>query len=811
MHTRYPYHRLLHAPKTPKRRRALTLLASLFVAQLQIVMVPLMALSQETPPVIIQEVAWAGSSLSNADEWIELANLSDATTTIGGWSLHGAGSNDRIISLPDDAAIPPFGTYVVANYAEDHEKSSLAGPVQLATSTIGISNSALALELRDANGLAVDRAGDGTAPFAGSSAEQASMIRTDRWNGDRAESWTSATSSIGFKPDLPDQGTPGFCDLCVVPDEPEADDPVIEEPVEPEEGTATSTDSVINERMSTSTEETVGAIDAGTSTSTDPEIISDDPTSTSTDDGNGDSDDSTSEDADVADGSQTEETTDEIASEETETNDQTNVAEQSPSNDPVAQSPEIPIAQSANPPLTYRLNEAVSNPLSGPEWVEIYVEDAGAAETDRELELHDASGKIATIPEGTAFVVPNYLLVVLSSAKLNNGGDELSLRETNGIVIDQTEIPQTYKGEAWAKDPQDSAWKIAETLTPGARNVFPTIEIEPAPASEETEMNDQTNVVEQWSDETMEPSDSSQPSDSASATTDRPQTTTDYSNQINEVFTAALASNTQTRQPENTSTSKQTSASPSDLTPYPFDDMFDASLNEARVRVTGVVASIPKLLGAAHNFILQNEDGRGLIVYLPSHLNVPPLGSTVAVGGTLKATYKGPELRMKKTDIWKTAATSTPPVPRLVDLLAPSTEDAWSLVAVEGTVMEVKSKSFVLETDDGIEVPVNVPTAVGYSASRLAKEDRVRVTGLLDIGKDAPTIIPRTAEEIELLKHAEDTLAAGGAAPERHFPDWVPFGAAGGAIALTGASKRARELLRKRKLQLLMKKAEAVG
>jgi hypothetical protein len=99
-------------------------------------------------------------------------------------------------------------------------------------------------------------------------------------------------------------------------------------------------------------------------------------------------------------------------------------------------------------------------------------------QTDREISLYDAAGKIATIAQGTPLVAPHFLLVVLSSAKLNNGGDELSLRETNGIVIDQTDIPQTYKGESWAKDPADGSWKIADTLTPGAQNLFPTIVVD---------------------------------------------------------------------------------------------------------------------------------------------------------------------------------------------------------------------------------------------------------------------------------------------------------------------------------------------
>lgn len=799
----YPLRGLIPlAQKRTNRKRTLALCATLLITQLHGLLLPLPVRAGDAPPVIIQEVAWAGSSLSTADEWIELANLRNATTTVGGWSLHGIGSNDRPIIFPEDALIPPFETYLIANYAEDHEKSALRGPVQVATSTVSISNSALIIELRDANGTTVDRTGDGGEPFAGSSASHTSMLRVSATSsGDLATSWTSTTSSAGFKPDIPDMGTPGFCDLCLTSYEniieeetngAEPDEYVTSTESAPEK-TATSTESTIEE-MATSTETLLEE----TATSTN-NIMEQASTSTESE--------STKEAEEPTDNAGTHSSLPQQDDETVQETEPVVIHEQS-----------VQFVSDSGPPVTLQLNEAVSNPISGPEWVELFIDDPAITQIDRDLELHDANGKVATIAQGMPVTAPQYLIVALSSAKLNNGGDDLTLREASGIVIDQTEIPKMYKGESWARDPADSVWKIADVLTPGAENLLPAIVAETEEAAKPVEtahtslpQDTETLATENESAQLPSSANGGVNDPNAQSSNNKNIQPPDFTEQINQVFEAALVSN---QSAENymskTKTTSKGKTLSSDLTPYPFEAMFDKSLHEARIRVTGIVASIPKLLGAAHNFILQNEDGRGLIVYVPKHLNIPPLGSTVQVGGTLSATYKGPELRMKKTDVWMTTATTTPPRPRIVDLLAPSTEDAWSLVNVEGTVIDVKSKSFVIETEDGIEVPVNVPYVVGYNTKRLKEEDRVRVTGLLNLRKDVPTLLPRTPEEIELLKHAEDTLALA-TEPANHFPDWVPFAAAGGAIALTGVSKRVRELIRKRKLQMLMKKAETIA
>lgn len=433
--------------------------------------------------------------------------------------------------------------------------------------------------------------------------------------------------------------------------------------------------------------------------------------------------------------------------------------------------------------------------------------------TDRPLELWDAAGRIAAIPKETPVTIPGFLIVTLSSARLNNAGDELSLRETHGTVLERTTIPKLGKGESWAKD-RRGEWRVTPLLTPAMENIFLD---EP-----EEEVGDEHAQTITAPAEASAPDITTSNATALQASSNVPLGGADEASQLapsslsaglDAVLQAALLANEQAFAPKSSRAKPASAAKGEIINTYPFESMFDSDLNGARVRVTGIVGSVAKLLGASsHTFILENEDGRGLIVYLPSHLNVPAYGSVVSVAGTLNATYRGPELRMKKTDVWMTLANEGTVVPRIVDLLAPGAEDAWSLVSVEGTVRDIKSASFVLGTDEGIDVTIGIPAAAGYRIARLTKQDRIRVTGLLDIRKDHPTIIPRRPEDIELIHHAPESIAAPvEPKSQSRFPDWAPFGAAAGAIAVTGFSKRFREFLKRKKLQMLVEKARVAS
>ncbi|MCC7522568.1 hypothetical protein IT407_02095 [Candidatus Uhrbacteria bacterium] len=179
---------------------------------------------------VIGEVAWAGSSLSSADEWLELWNTAANTTTLAGYKLRGASSADIVFGGSDE--IPPYSAFLIANYGKDDEKSVLDVVPQIVTTTLSLSNSELKIELLGPDDSIADSAGDGGVPPAGTSLpEKMSMVRqTDG-------SWISAATS-----------TPGVCDNCIIPE------PVI----------------LIEESVTTSTEQIIETIPPASPTSTIP-------------------------------------------------------------------------------------------------------------------------------------------------------------------------------------------------------------------------------------------------------------------------------------------------------------------------------------------------------------------------------------------------------------------------------------------------------------------------------------------------------------------------------------------------------------
>ena len=168
-------------------------------------------------PAFISEVAWAGSSASLADEWLELCG--PAGTDLSGWSVEGASAEP--LAFPDGSAIPASGAFLIANYARDDARSTLDAAPDLVTTAVSLSNSALAVVLRDAAGNAVDSAGDGGAPAAGTSGDAKSSME----RADAAAPWTTASASSGFDAGATESGTPGSCAAPAPDDAPPEDAP----------------------------------------------------------------------------------------------------------------------------------------------------------------------------------------------------------------------------------------------------------------------------------------------------------------------------------------------------------------------------------------------------------------------------------------------------------------------------------------------------------------------------------------------------------------------------------------------------------
>ncbi len=765
-----------------------------------------------SPSVVIGEVAWAGSSLSTADEWIELWNTGDTTATIGGWSLTGAGSSGAIIPFPANAVIPPFGTYLISNYEASDTKSALDIAPNVVTTTISLSNSALRIDLVDDTGAITDTAGDGGPPPAGTSLpDKASMVRQE-------VGWMTATSSQDLDLNVADFGTPGVCDGCASPTVTgSASDVTTSTGSLSAPSTATST-SMTDPPFSTTTST---PHDAGT-TSTSSDVLTDttsteidtttidvlidatsttdtDATTTVTEAGTIDQTNTTTDDATASTSTNTE--TVSIASTtassgSTETNDQTTDS-----------------AQDAPPPAyqLLRLNEFMPAPPTGEkEWIEIVSLDTATPIDLTGVEIHDATGRIHTISNITIDPTESrYAVIQLPSAKLNNGGDTVALYAPDGRLLDAISYTSSKKEQSYVRYPDTNGdWVDTDRPTPGNANLpFSPPAPDPTPQPDQTTAPDQTApqpIGPEAVPTTIQTITKAPPNASPTPTPVTKKKTTPPSpgpldlTSIPVAQTTPKTSATKTR----SATKTKTSTEPVPLT---FDMTTSDEYGGLRVRLTGRVGTPPGLL-TNHGFVLQAPDGRGLNVSLTTARKLPPTGADITVIGTLLFDKNNiPHLSVHTTDGWIQLPTSTDPVPpRIVDLTAPSTEDAWSLMSVTGTVTNVKSSSFDLDLGDA-GLTVLVRSVVKYRVARLTKGDQIVVTGVLDTTVDPPRLLPRTADDIRLMDHAVSPLptTSGNTASNTpmSLPPWTPLGAAGSAIAVTEGAKQFTRRRRKKKLE----------
>jgi len=749
-----------------KHRKTLRIISCTFIAA-NIAFSPILSLTvyaAPTSPVLIGEVAWAGSSLSTADEWIELWNTSNATTSVANWSLRGAGESGKTILLPADAVIAPYGTYLISNYSSADARTALAIEPQVVTTTISLSNSNLGIQLIDVNGTLIDSAGTGGTPPSGASLPtKLSMIR----NGD---AWISATSSTNLKPGTADLATPGICDGCSQPlTSPPTPDPAPTPPSVPIETTSTQIVVTSTDAIPTSTNIAEVVIDAPT----------DQPAATTT------LTSATSTDASATEAVSTSTTT--TISTLTSTTDSYSASLTStPTSDP----PPPPKPAYA----LLRLSEIGPYPTSGKEWIEITTLDAGNPIALDGCTIHDAKSRILTITK--AMLDPatsTFVLLPLSGSHLNNDGDTVSLYDPDGHLIDTMTYGKTMKGAVWIRWPDvTGVWQETLQPTPGAANAFLTA------AKPATTVADTTTVSSSTTTETETPQPEEQ-------TTVPEEPTNEGATDIAAIKAAAATVVVPTKTVKTaTKTTKTTTANTTPIQPIDFDMLTTLDLTPQRVLLHGAVATPPGFF-KNRSFVLQAPDGRGILVTAPANQRLPEEGQAVSVVGTISFDAQNiPSLKIGAKDRWTTSGTSTEMIqPRLVDLLAPATEDAWSLVHVTGTVMDVKTKTIHLDLEDA-EIDVVIRPDVPYRAERLKPGDVITVSGILDTTGVSPIVLPRRADEITLISRAPTPAATTTAAAKgSELPPWTPLGAAGGAIAVTEGAKH---LHRRRKNRQLMKK-----
>jgi hypothetical protein len=148
--------------------------------------------------VVVDEIAWMGTTISPNDEWIELYNNTDSPVDLTGWSLTAA---DGTPNIPLSGAIPA-GSYFLLERTND---DSVPGVTRDLLYSGALENEGEDLVLRDSACNVIDRVDCTAGWFAGHNEARVPMVRVDTSaNGTWASNWThnprcgTATSSAGI-------------------------------------------------------------------------------------------------------------------------------------------------------------------------------------------------------------------------------------------------------------------------------------------------------------------------------------------------------------------------------------------------------------------------------------------------------------------------------------------------------------------------------------------------------------------------------------------------------------------------------------
>lgn len=415
------------------------------VMLLSIVALPI-RVSATSPTVIFSEIAWAGSSISSSDEWIELVNLTADTIDLSLWTITGAGSSGKILTLPAESSIAPYSTFLIANYENGNASTALATIANYVTATVSLPNDGFGLALFDALGSQVDVAGGNGSPFAGGSGSVAdsadgryrSMVRADGLiAGSDEAAWGNATASSGFLDGVTDLGTPGMAEQVV-----EVVNAVEVVTVVEEEEAVETIEEIVAEEISPIIEEAIEedlSVPSDSSDLSEAEVVAD--------------------------------------TEVVEKNISVQTEPVVPTEPVVASVPVVTqtVTTIFYSPGVILVNEFVVDPVdNATEWIEL---------TNRSTQtivltgwtIEDATGKTTDLSTIT-IMSGSYIVIDSPKGKLNNDGDTIILRDATGAVIDSVSY-----GTNTLKTPQDSMalarnssniFELTKTTTPGGPNVI---------------------------------------------------------------------------------------------------------------------------------------------------------------------------------------------------------------------------------------------------------------------------------------------------------------------------------------------------
>jgi hypothetical protein len=181
--------------------------------------------------VVINELMWMGTTLSAADEFLELRNMTDQDIDLTDWTISGAGTSGSTLTLPLGAVIPAHGYFLISNFDPADPLSQLSETAVIpdwVTTSLALYNSDIQLILQDDSGFTIDIADDGVGPpFAGlydsTNSFYYSMERNHQpGDGTQASNWhtifaDSAEMQAYWDSGALEKGTPGGHNLSQFP------------------------------------------------------------------------------------------------------------------------------------------------------------------------------------------------------------------------------------------------------------------------------------------------------------------------------------------------------------------------------------------------------------------------------------------------------------------------------------------------------------------------------------------------------------------------------------------------------------------
>lgn len=137
-----------------------------------LVALPSLAVAQN---VVINEIAWMGTSTSANDEWIELFNPTQETVNLSGWTIR---SEDGSPSISLSGSIPARG-YAILERTDDQSVPDIKA---LVVYSGALENGGEKLSLLDSRGALVDEVDGSKGWLAGDSKTRQTMERSgDSW------------------------------------------------------------------------------------------------------------------------------------------------------------------------------------------------------------------------------------------------------------------------------------------------------------------------------------------------------------------------------------------------------------------------------------------------------------------------------------------------------------------------------------------------------------------------------------------------------------------------------------------------------